>query len=77
MTLQWKRLSDTRMASECDRYVIDRRPSYAQHPAMTYEYSAKRADMQANPLGEFESYELAQLACDRDLINQIVNQKGK
>lgn len=66
MTLAWRQLSDTRKASTCDRYVIDRMPSYAQFPAMTYEYTAKRADLQANPLGTFETFELAAAACERD-----------
>lgn len=74
--LQWRQLSDTRKASICDRYVVDRQPSYAQHPAMTYEYVAKRAaDLQANPLGTFETFALAADACERDLTMQQA-QKG-
>lgn len=68
--LDWRQLSDTRKASICDRYVVDRQPSYAQYPAMNYEYVAKRADLQANPLGTFETFDLAAAACERDLSEQ-------
>lgn len=30
MSLAWRRLSDTRMASECNRYVVDREPTYCE-----------------------------------------------
>jgi hypothetical protein len=77
MTLAWKRLSDTRKASECNRYVVDRQPCYANYPAMDYEYVAKHAaNLQTDPLGTFETFELAAEACLRDLINQLT-QKGK
>lgn len=76
MSLSWRQLSDTRKASVCDRYVVDRMPSYAQHPAMTYEYIAKHAaNLQANPLGTFETFELAAAACEQDLTKQQT-QKG-
>lgn len=74
MTLQWRQLSDTRMATICSRYTVDREPHYERYPAMEYRYTAKRADMQANPLGTFEAFALAAEACERDLSQQP--QKG-
>lgn len=68
--LRWRRASDMRMTSECGRYVVDRQPNYAQYPAMTYEYVAKRMNFQANPLGTFKSFDLAAGACEWDLSSQ-------
>lgn len=70
MTLAWKRLSDTRMASECNRYVVDREPHYDNHPAVGFRYAAKRANLQADPLGTFETFALAATACEGDQINR-------
>jgi hypothetical protein len=76
MTLQWRRLSDMRWASTCNRYVVDRQPHHDDYPAVGFRYSAKRADLQANPLGEFETFELAAGVCEIDLTMQQT-QKGQ
>lgn len=69
MTLQWRQLSDTRMATTCSRYTVDREPHYDDHPAVGFRYCAKRGDMQANPLGSFETFALAAEACERDFAD--------
>lgn len=68
--LAWNRVSDLRKASTCGRYVVDREPHYDDHPAVGYRYTAKRTDLQANPLGTFETFDLAAAACERDLAAQ-------
>jgi hypothetical protein len=75
--LQWKRVSDTRMQSECGRYVVDRSPSYDNYPAMEYQYTATHASSAASePSAEdvfcasFRSFEAAADACEQDLLQQ-------
>lgn len=74
--LRWKRVSDIRMASDCDRYTVDREPHYDGYPAVGFRYCAKHADLQANPLGTFETFALAAAACEVDLTMQQT-QKGQ
>jgi hypothetical protein len=76
MSIKWSRLSDLRMISTCGRYTVDREPHYERFPATDFRYVAKRAaDLQANPLGTFETFALAADACERDLTMQQT-QKG-
>lgn len=71
-TLQWTRISDMRKQSGCGRYIVDRAPDHSKHPAMTYEYVAKRLHTSAavEYLGTFEAFELAAAACERNLSAQ-------
>lgn len=73
--LQWRRVSDTRMQSECGRYIVDREPDYERFPAMGYRYTAKRADLQEIRSEPFETFALAAGVCEIDLTMQQT-QKG-